>query len=129
MGTTGTLMGAGKRLKEYNSSISVLGVEPHLGHKIQGLKNMSESIVPKIFNPKAMDQKWSVVDDDAFTMTRRLALEEGLFVGMSSGAAMWAAVKKANEMKDGTIVVILPDRGDRYLSTTLFTSVCAKCPP
>jgi cysteine synthase B len=129
MGTTGTLMGAGKRLKEFNSSISVLGVEPHLGHKIQGLKNMSESIVPKIFNPKAMDQKWSVVDDDAFTMTRRLALEEGLFVGMSSGAAMWAAVKKANELKDGTIVVILPDRGDRYLSTTLFTSVCAKCPP
>jgi cysteine synthase B len=129
MGTTGTLMGAGKRLKEFNSSISVLGVEPRLGHKIQGLKNMSESIVPKIFNPKAIDQKWSVVDDDAFTMTRRLALEEGLFVGMSSGAAMWAAVKKANEMKDGTIVVILPDRGDRYLSTTLFTSVCAKCPP
>jgi S-sulfo-L-cysteine synthase (O-acetyl-L-serine-dependent) len=129
LGTTGTLMGAGKRLKEFNSSISVLGVEPRLGHKIQGLKNMSESIVPKIFNPKAMDQKWSVLDDDAFTMTRRLALEEGLFVGMSSGAAMWAAVKKANEMKDGTIVVILPDRGDRYLSTTLFTSVCAKCPP
>jgi cysteine synthase B len=129
MGTTGTLMGAGKRLKEFNSSITVLGVEPHLGHKIQGLKNMSESIVPKIFDPKAMDQKWSVVDDDAFTMTRRLALEEGLFVGMSSGAAMWAAVEKANEMKDGTIVVILPDRGDRYLSTTLFTSVCAKCPP
>jgi cysteine synthase B len=129
MGTTGTLMGAGKRLKEFNNSISVLGVEPRLGHKIQGLKNMSESIVPKIFNPSAMDQKWTVVDDDAFTMTRRLALEEGLFVGMSSGAAMWAAVKKANEMKDGTIVVILPDRGDRYLSTTLFTSVCAKCPP
>jgi S-sulfo-L-cysteine synthase (O-acetyl-L-serine-dependent) len=129
MGTTGTLMGAGKRLKEFNSSITVLGVEPHLGHKIQGLKNMSESIVPKIFNLKAIDQKWSVVDDDAFTMTRRLALEEGLFVGMSSGAAMWAAVKKANEMTDGTIVVILPDRGDRYLSTALFTSVCAKCPP
>jgi cysteine synthase B len=129
MGTTGTLMGAGKRLKEFNSSITVLGVEPHLGHKIQGLKNMSESIVPKIFNLKAMDQKWSVVDDDAFTMTRRLALEEGLFVGMSSGAAVWAAVKKAYEMKDGTIVVILPDRGDRYLSTALFTSVCAKCPP
>jgi len=129
MGTTGTLMGAGKRLKEFNSSITVLGVEPHLGHKIQGLKNMTEAIVPKIFNPKAMDQKWNVVDDDAFTMTRRLALEEGLFVGMSSGAAMWAAVKKAKEMKDGTIVVILPDRGDRYLSTALFTSVCAQCPP
>jgi cysteine synthase B len=129
MGTTGTLMGAGKRLKEFNSSITVVGVEPHLGHKIQGLKNMTESIVPKIFNPKAIDQKWSVVDDEAFTMTRRLALEEGLFVGMSSGAAMWVAVKKAKEMKSGTIVVILPDRGDRYLSTALFTSVCAQCPP
>ncbi|MGC1454389.1 MAG: PLP-dependent cysteine synthase family protein [Nitrospirota bacterium] len=129
MGTTGTLMGAGKRLKEFNSSITVVGVEPHLGHKIQGLKNMTESIVPKIFNPKAIDQKWSVVDDEAFTMTRRLALEEGLFVGMSSGAAMWVAVKKAKEMINGTIVVILPDRGDRYLSTALFTSVCAQCPP
>jgi len=129
MGTTGTLMGGGKRLKEMNNSITVLGVEPHLGHKIQGLKNMSEAIVPKIFNPSALDEKWNVVDDDAFNTTRRLALEEGLFVGMSSGAAMAAAIRKAKEMKDGTIVVILPDRGDRYLSTALFTSVCAQCPP
>jgi cysteine synthase B len=129
MGTTGTLMGAGRRLKEYNSAITILGVEPTLGHKIQGLKNMSESIVPKIFDPKALDEKWMVIDDDAFDTTRRLAIEEGLFVGMSSGAAMWAVIKKAKEMKDGTIVVILPDRGDRYLSTALFTSVCAKCPP
>ena len=129
MGTTGTLMGGGKRLKEMNNSITVLGVEPHLGHKIQGLKNMSEAIVPKIFDPSALDEKWNVVDDDAFNTTRRLALEEGLFVGMSSGAAMAAAIRKAKEMKDGTIVVILPDRGDRYLSTALFTSVCAQCPP
>jgi cysteine synthase B len=129
MGTTGTLMGAGKRLKEFNSSITILGVEPKLGHKIQGLKNMTESIVPKIFNPKALDEKWTMEDDDAFTVTRRLALEEGLFVGMSSGAAVWAAMKKAGEMKAGVVVVILPDRGDRYLSTALFTSVCAKCPP
>jgi len=129
MGTTGTLMGAGRRLKEYNSSITILGVEPNLGHKIQGLKNMTEAIVPKIFNPNVLDEKWNVKDDDAFNTTRRLALEEGLFVGMSSGAAMWAAIEKAREMKDGTIVAILPDRGDRYLSTALFTSVCAKCPP
>jgi cysteine synthase B len=129
LGTTGTLMGTGRRLKEFNSSITVLGVEPLLGHKIQGLKNMTESIVPKIFKPSALDEKWSVNDDDAFNTTRRLAVEEGLFVGMSSGAAMWAAMKKAKEMKDGTIVVIFPDRGDRYLSTALFTSVCAKCPP
>jgi len=129
MGTTGTLMGAGRRLKELNSSVTVLGVEPNLGHKIQGLKNMTEAIIPKIFNPKALDEKWIINDDDAFDTTRRLALEEGLFVGMSSGAAMWAAIKKAKEMRDGTIVVILPDRGDRYLSTALFTSICGKCPP
>lgn len=129
MGTTGTLMGAGRRLKEYNSNIKIVGVEPVLGHRIQGLKNMKESIVPKIFNPSALDEKLNVNDDDAFNTTRRLAVEEGLFVGMSSGAAMWAAIKKAEEMRGGTIVVILPDRGDRYLSTALFTSVCAKCPP
>jgi cysteine synthase B len=129
MGTTGTLMGAGKRLKEMNRAITILGVEPHLGHKIQGLKNMSEAIVPKIFNPAALDEKWNVVDDEAFNTTRRLALEEGLFVGMSSGAAMAAAIRKAKETKDGTIVVVMPDRGDRYLSTALFTSVCAQCPP
>lgn len=129
MGTTGTLMGAGRRLKEYNSNIKIIGIEPYLGHRIQGLKNMKESIVPKIFNPSALDEKLNVNDDDAFNTTRLMAMEEGLFVGMSSGAAMWAAVKKAKEMKEGTIVVILPDRGDRYLSTALFTSVCAKCPP
>lgn len=129
MGTTGTLMGTGRRLKEYNSNIKIVGVEPVLGHRIQGLKNMKESIVPKIFNPSALDEKLNVNDDDAFNTTRRLAVEEGLFVGMSSGAAMWAAIKKAEEMRGGTIVVILPDRGDRYLSTALFASVCAKCPP
>lgn len=129
MGTTGTLMGAGRRLKEYNSNIKIIGIEPYLGHRIQGLKNMKESIVPKIFNPSALDEKLNVNDDDAFNTTRLLAMEEGLFVGMSSGAAMWAAVKQAKEMKEGAIVVILPDRGDRYLSTALFTSVCAKCPP
>jgi cysteine synthase B len=129
MGTTGTLMGSGRRLKEYNSSITILGVEPNLGHTIQGLKNMTESIVPKIFDPKALDEKRSIRDEDAFNTTRRLALEEGLFVGMSSGAAVWAAMKKAGEMKTGVVVVVLPDRGDRYLSTALFTSVCAKCPP
>lgn len=129
MGTTGTLMGAGKRLKEHDASITILGVEPTMGHKIQGLKNMSEAIVPKIFNPAALDEKWNVSDDDAFTTTRQLALTEGLFVGMSSGAAMWAALRKAKELREGTIVVILPDRGDRYLSTNLFTSICAQCPP
>ncbi len=129
MGTTGTLMGSSLRLKEYDSSIQIIGVEPLLGHKIQGLKNMSESIVPGIYDPSKLDEKHNVNDDDAFQTARMLALQEGLFVGMSSGAAMWVALKKAKEIKERTIVVILPDRGDRYLSTALFASVCAECPP
>jgi cysteine synthase B len=129
MGTTGTLMGAGRRLKEYNEKIRIVGVEPFLGHRVQGLKNMKESIVPKIYNPDALDEKLNVADDDAFDTTRMLAVKEGLFVGMSSGAAFAGALRMAEKIGTGTIVVILPDRGDRYLSTALFTSVCAKCPP
>jgi len=129
MGTTGTLMGTGKRLKEYNEKIRIIGAEPIKGHKIQGLKNMNEAIVPGIYDPSRLDEKINVEDDDAFDTTRILAVKEGLFVGMSSGAAMSVALRKAQEMDKGVIVVILPDRGDRYLSTALFTSVCAQCPP
>jgi cysteine synthase B len=129
LGTTGTVMGAGRRLKEYDPSVEVIGVEPVLGHKIQGLKNMQESIVPTIFNPEKLDRKIVVEDEAAFDTTRRLALEEGLFVGMSSGASTYTAIQVAKEMEGGTLVVILPDRGDRYLSTNLFTSICAECPP
>jgi len=129
MGTTGTIMGAGRRLKEFNDKIRIVGVEPYLGHRIQGLKNMQESIVPKIYNSAAIDEKINVNDEDAFETTRKLAIKEGLFVGMSSGAAMFGALRMAEQLKKGTIVVILPDRGDRYLSTTLFASVCGKCPP
>ena len=129
MGTTGTLMGTGRRLREHDKRIQIVGVEPNLGHKIQGLKNMQESIVPKNYNPSFADMKISIADDDAFSTTRKLALQEGLFVGMSSGAAVWGAMEMAKRIDRGTIVVILPDRGDRYLSTSLFTSVCAKCPP
>jgi len=129
MGTTGTLMGAGRRLREFDPAIRIVGVEPNLGHKIQGLKNMKESIVPKNYDPSFADEKITVTDDDAFTTTRELALKEGLFVGMSSGAAVWGALEMAKRMDKGTVVVILPDRGDRYLSTSLFTSICAQCPP
>jgi S-sulfo-L-cysteine synthase (O-acetyl-L-serine-dependent) len=129
MGTTATLMGTGQRLKEFNSKIKIIGIEPTLGHRIQGLKNMQESIVPKIFNPKKLDERIIIDDEPAFSMARQLAVEEGIFAGMSSGAAMAGALKVAQTMSSGTIVVIFPDRGDRYLSTALFTSICAQCPP
>lgn len=129
MGTTGTLMGVGKRLKEFNKDIKIIGVEPVLGHRIQGLKNMSESIVPKIFDPSLLDERHMVNDEEAFDTTRKLAVKEGIFVGMSSGAAMHVAIRKSSELREGVIVVVFPDRGDRYLSTSLFASICAKCPP
>ncbi|MEW6771135.1 MAG: cysteine synthase family protein [Bacillota bacterium] len=129
MGTTGTLMGVSRYLKEKKPTIRIIGVEPTERHAIQGLKNMNESIVPKIYDPKALDAKIVIEDGEAFETTRLLAIKEGIFVGMSSGAAVAGALRVAKEMDSGTIVVILPDRGDRYLSTTLFRSICAKCPP
>ena len=129
MGTTGTLMGTGKYLKEKKRGLKVIAVEPTVGHTIQGLKNMKESIVPKIYHPEIFDEKVVVEDEEAFETTRLLAVNEGLFVGMSSGAAVAGALQVARNLDSGTIVVILPDRGDRYLSTTLFRSVCACCPP
>jgi len=129
MGTTGTLMGIKKYFAEKKPEVKVVGIEPPEGHTIQGLKNMTESIVPQIYNPKMLDEKIVVDDGEAFETTRQLAALEGIFVGMSSGAAVAGALRIANDMNAGTIVVILPDRGDRYLSTTLFRSICAKCPP
>ncbi|UMZ72799.1 PLP-dependent cysteine synthase family protein [Natranaerofaba carboxydovora] len=129
MGTTGTLMGTGKFLKEKNPSIKIAGVEPIKGHSIQGLKNMQEAIVPKVYHPDVHDEKITVIDEEAYETARLLAVKEGIFAGMSSGAAVAGALKLADKMNDGTIVTILPDRGDRYLSTTLFRSICADCAP
>ncbi len=129
LGTTGTLNGVSHYLKEKNKDIRIIAVEPTLGHTIQGLKNMKESVVPGIYREEAFDEKITIEDGDAFETTRLLAVREGLFNGMSSGAAVAGAMKAAENMKKGVIVVILPDRGDRYLSTTLFRSICAKCPP
>lgn len=129
MGTSGTLMGTGRFLREAKPGVRIVGIEPRLGHKVQGLKNMREAIVPEIYHEKELDEKLTVEDEDAFETARRLALEEGIFVGMSSGAAMAGALKVAQGMASGVIVVLLPDRGDRYLSTSLFRSVCACCPP
>ena len=120
MGTTGTVMGCSKRLRELDPRIRIIGVEPYLGHKIQGLKNLKEAYVPGIYDASAIDEKINVDDDAAYEMARRLAREEGLLVGMSSGAAMHVAADLAEQIDSGVIVVIFPDGGDRYLSTSLF---------
>jgi cysteine synthase B len=130
MGTTGTLMGCSRFLKEQKSWIKIVGVEPTLNHRIQGLKNMQEAIVPKIYEPARLDEIIYCSDEDAFETTRDLSIREGIFCGISSGAALWGAMKFARDLSRGsTVVVILPDRGDRYLSTEVFRSICASCPP
>lgn len=129
MGTTGTVMGAGRYLRENKPKIKIVGVEPIIGHAIQGLKNMKESIVPKIYYPEKLDERIVIDDGEAFETTRQLVTKEGLLVGMSSGAAVAGALNAAKNIDSGVIVVILPDRGERYLSTTLFRSICGKCPP
>jgi cysteine synthase B len=129
MGTSGTLMGVAKFFHDHKPQVRIVGIEPRLGHKVQGLKNMKEAIVPEIYRPEALDAKITIDDEVAFATARELAAREGLFVGMSSGAAVAGALQVAAGMKAGIIVTLLPDRGDRYLSTTLFRSVCACCPP
>lgn len=122
LGTCGTVMGLSMGLKGFNPEIRIIAVEPYMGHKLQGLKNLKESYCPEIFDKHRIDEKINIDDEEAFETTRRLAREEGLFVGMSSGAAMAVALRKARTLKSGTLVVILPDGGERYLSTPLFTA-------
>ena len=120
IGTSGTIMGVGKYLKEYNPNIKIVCAHPVKGHYIQGLKNMEEAIVPSIYDPSHIDIEVMIKTEDAFEMTRQLAKKEGIFAGMSSGAAMLAAIETAKKADSGVIVTIFPDRGDRYLSTDLF---------
>ena len=129
MGTSGTLMGTARYFVENKPEVRIVGIEPVLGHKVQGLKNMKEAIVPPIYDESALHTKMTVEDDLAFETARRLATIEGIFCGMSGGAAVAGALRLAGELVSGTIVVIIPDRGDRYLSTNLFKSMCANCPP
>jgi cysteinyl-tRNA synthetase len=121
MGTTGTLMGLYAGMKKFNPDIRVVGVEPFLGHALQGLKNMKESYKPGIFDKTKADEIVNIEDEEGYETARRLARQEGLFLGMSSGAAVAVAIRKARELERGLIVAIAPDGGERYLSTPLFT--------
>ena len=120
LGTSGTIMGVSKVLKEHNPDIKIVCAHPVKGHYIQGLKNMEEAIVPSIYDPSQIDITIMVETEAAYEMTRQIVSQEGIFVGMSSGAAMYAAVEIARQITSGTIVVIFPDRGEKYLSTNLF---------
>jgi len=120
LGTSGTIMGVSKVLKEHNPQIKIVCAHPVKGHYIQGLKNMEEAIVPSIYDPSQIDITIMVETETAYEMTRQIVAKEGIFVGMSSGAAMYATVEIAKQIKSGTIVVIFPDRGEKYLSTKLF---------
>jgi cysteine synthase B len=120
MGTTGTIMGCSKFLKEVNPDIQIVGCQPTEGSSIPGIRRWPEAYLPKIFDPKKVDRIMDISEVDAVAMTRKLAREEGVFAGMSSGGALSAALKLATELKEGVIVFICCDRGDRYLSTDLF---------
>ena len=122
LGTTGTVMGCSRRLKELNPKVHVTAVEPFFGHKIQGLKSLKEAYVPGIFDKKLVDEKVNVADDDAFETTRRAARIEGMLLGMSAGASLYAALDLASRLDEGVIAIILPDFGERYLSTSLFAT-------
>ncbi|HTY46379.1 MAG TPA: cysteine synthase family protein [Methanomassiliicoccales archaeon] len=121
LGTSGTIMGVGRALKEHNPKIKTVCAHPVKGHYIQGLKNMEEAIVPAIYDPAQIDITIMVETEAAYEMTRQVVKQEGIFVGMSSGAAMYAAIEMAKRIDSGVIVTILPDRGEKYLSTDLFS--------
>jgi S-sulfo-L-cysteine synthase (O-acetyl-L-serine-dependent) len=120
MGTTGTIMGVSRFLKEQNPSIQIIGTQPTEGSCIPGIRRWSPEFLPKIYDAKRVDRIMDVKESDARDLTKRLAKEEGLLAGMSSGGALSAALRIAEEINDGTIVFIVCDRGDRYLSSDLF---------
>jgi len=130
IGTCGTIMGVARRLRRLKPKIQIIAVEPNPGHCIQGLKNLSESIIPAIWDPSKINGYVHPKDEQAFQLVQKLAQVEGIFAGLSSGAALFGALQTARDAPQGsTIVTLFPDRGDRYLSTNLFRSFCAKCPP
>jgi cysteine synthase B len=120
MGTTGTIMGVSKFLKEQNSQIQIVGCQPTEGSRIPGIRKWPEAYLPKIFDKSRVDRTMDISEEEAKTMTRRLAKEEGIFCGMSSGGAVSAAERISRELEQGVLVCIICDRGDRYLSSDLF---------
>ena len=120
MGTTGTIMGVSKYLKEQNNDVQIIGAQPTDGSRIPGIRRWPQAYLPKIFDPQRVDTIVDVSEAEATAMTRRLAKEEGVFCGMSSGGSVHIATKIASEIKEGVIVAIICDRGDRYLSSDLF---------
>ena len=120
MGTTGTIMGCSRFFKEKNNDIQIVGCQPTEGSSIPGIRRWPEEYLPKIFDPQRVDRVMDIAQEEATLMARRMAKEEGLFAGMSSGGACAAALKLAGELDQGTIVFIACDRGDRYLSSDLF---------
>ncbi len=122
MGTTGTIMGVSRYLKEQNSAIEIVGVQPSDGAKIPGIRKWPVEYLPKIFDRSRVDQVIEVTDVEAKKMAQRLAKEEGVFGGMSSGGAVAAALKIIETLEEGLVVCIICDRGDKYLSTDLFES-------
>ncbi|MCY4642853.1 MAG: cysteine synthase CysM [Gammaproteobacteria bacterium] len=122
MGTTGTIMGTSSYLKEMNPGIQIVGVEPAEGAKIPGIRKWPEAYIPKIFDSSAVDRMIDVTQQEAEDMMRRLGKEEGIFCGVSSGGAIAAALRVSEQVQDAVIVTIICDRGDRYLSTGLFSA-------
>ncbi len=120
MGTTGTITGVSRFLKEKNPAVRIIGAQPNEGSRIPGIRKWPEAYLPKIYDPKAVDELVYVSQVDAEEMTRRLAAEEGIFAGISAAGACWVALQIAAQVENATIVFIVCDRGDRYLSTGVF---------
>jgi S-sulfo-L-cysteine synthase (O-acetyl-L-serine-dependent) len=120
MGTTGTIMGVSTFLKEKNQGVNIVGVQPAAGACIPGIRRWPKEYLPKVFEPDRVDRIIDVSQEESEEVTRRLCMEEGIFCGMSAGGAVAAALRLCDELEEGTIVVIIPDRGDKYLSTNLF---------
>jgi cysteine synthase len=128
LGTTGTIMGVSKYLRERKPEVKICAVSPNPKSKIQGLKNMETQYVPSIYDPAAHDEKIFVADEDAFDTARLLAVQEGIFCGISSGAAMYGAIQVAKGLSEGIVVVVIPDGGEKYISTPLYDpKKCFEC--